>query len=446
MFSECTLSSTTGYPEAKAVEYWNTECDETTGAASLRPPVTVKCTHCHDGEYQRYDTVTQQLRCEKCAPGTFAVSETKRYEEFTDGEIPDGMSSYCHQDWQQCSPWRVEDGVLTSGPNNNPTLQTHLVLIIDVQKNLGGVVNIEYRLECQQDAASFMIFLDDQPIVKKKTGLAYSWESVGFYATRGHHIIRFSYLKNKAEPVGKDRAYIKSITVSGQLPSTSECTACPPGTQAPVAGSKECTPCPAGSKRAKEDDAAQCITCDPDSETSSPGASECLALEPCLFPAYKECKPSATQPETVERQGNWVQKGCLVPVCSSCVLYQLSSSPSLSLSLSSHVLCTQMDKVGKEEGVADCAECPVGFYRDTTSALCVRCDTGFLDPETKTCKACPLGHFPERNIMYVLFVHSQCIPPSVTHVCTPYFPTACRRSTRTKDVRLRTGSPSTAAS
>eukprot|EP01059_Diplonema_ambulator_P022740 TRINITY_DN38079_c0_g1_i1.p1 TRINITY_DN38079_c0_g1~~TRINITY_DN38079_c0_g1_i1.p1 ORF type:complete len:974 (+),score=299.75 TRINITY_DN38079_c0_g1_i1:38-2959(+) len=357
VFTECYVSQN-GTELAQVIQYWKEPCEQT-GVVTLDPPKTVPCNvHCANGQFYSTDAV-----CEDCPAGTYSISETTTYSNFNNS-LPQQMATYCHS--YGCSTWNVQNGVLTSGDNSNsPDVESHLIFMAEFPNP--ATVTIQYRIESDSNTASLQLYLDDAHQMGTITGLDFSWDTLRINVwSPGTHIIRFTYLKNKASTIGADRAFIKSISIDRQKKSITACTTCPIGYVAKQPGSSACEVCPAGFKRDITDPATDCVKC-ADNEASAPGSASCYPLEECQFPEYGPCE---LHDGSYKRKATWSgQSGCI------------STKP---------------------ESYEDCSECLEGYYRDSATGQCTHCPRGQYR-NGDSCDSCSDGYVAHPKLLFSSF-------------------------------------------
>ena len=173
--------------------------------------------------------------------------------------------------------------------------------------------------------------------------------------------------------------------------SSSTCTRCQAGFQAPKPGSVACQPCPAGTYAVEA--GARCSVC-PSGSISGVASGACSQCNAGHFAkAAVSCEPCPAGTHEVDNQ-----------FCSECPPGKISGPasqncsvcPAGTVSKSSGSWSCDACPAGKYEVNSQlCSNCPAGSISGGSSSTCTRCQAGFQAPKpgSVACQPCPAGTY-----------------------------------------------------
>jgi len=352
-YTRCDYKTTT-----RALDYFYTGACK--GGVPLPPTINnLPCnTTCGPGEF----LALGQTSCSKCDPGTYSIGGGYKFSNWE--AMPEGMTTLCRfqldaDETQPCTGWILNDTFIYSGNTKGLRLMDS-VLQYKADFTREGTVEFEYKVDAERRWDGLFFQIDGKKVMEL-TSYKFQYNKFSTTVQPGFHTLEWVYHKDVAYEMGEDRAWIKSIQVSGTLDNAARCNVCPKGFYSD-AGAEKCEPCPMNTFAAASS-SATCTACT-GSKFAYPGSSACKPAKPCtnndLSIAYSPCS-SNKRTRTYSFSPPKICSGGVTPPAPAQV---------------------------------DCAACSPGSYRD--GADCKYCPPGtFSGNETfegaGVCKKCPSG-------------------------------------------------------
>eukprot|EP00164_Ancoracysta_twista_P004352 GFYU01005862.1.p1 GENE.GFYU01005862.1~~GFYU01005862.1.p1 ORF type:complete len:914 (+),score=216.63 GFYU01005862.1:113-2743(+) len=273
VYTECENNS------MSLIWYWAVPCD--VKDVPLPPPVyNIACNvSCKPGQFLEVGNT----QCTSCDPGYISWGGGKLYGGINGwGDFDDFITTCSTTDGSPCHAWSRNDTFVESGDNAGFSssygqyLESSLQLSVSLVER--GNVTFTYRVDSEQNYDG-MIFLIDG---KEEMPLEMSFEAKYTQYTAqlpvGTHVLKWSYVKDRAISAGADRAFLSEIFIYGIGFFDESCTACPTGYYRKD-GTNHCTQCPVNTY-ASHQGSSKCEACAA-SEYSASGAVSCTPRPQC---------------------------------------------------------------------------------------------------------------------------------------------------------------------
>jgi len=235
---------------------------------------------CSKGTHLNYDRNTLMSKCLKCDPGRYSMQGALWFgPSWVPGELPPQFTTTCFDDGPQsdCSPWQGMGQFIESGENNGVN-NMDSVLSFRVSLSTSGMVSFYYSVDSEDRFDKLYFYVDGDTLLTTMKTIS-KWREFNATFSRGQHLLRWVYSKDSSKTKGKDRAYLRNITITGIRSNDLTCLACPPGRYQPNSGSEKCDACPSG-QFSSTYGSEMCLNCKP-WEMSQNGSSKCETNTAC---------------------------------------------------------------------------------------------------------------------------------------------------------------------
>jgi len=157
-----------------------------------------------------------------------------------------------------------------------------VVLQLRISLDRPGFVKFTYKVSAEERFDGLIVGIDD---LRKMFVSNANWTTANFSLSAGYHVIKWIYYKDYSETQGDDRAWIKSIQVTGLSRGQMSCYPCGPGQYSASAGQSSCSLCDANTHSNQEMGSTGCVACTAN-QYSPPGSATCIERVDCTSIDY----------------------------------------------------------------------------------------------------------------------------------------------------------------